>query len=160
MEKEKSAIRTQFEKGYEIGSDPSKTPREVLSEAIKMTGQEFSDAAALATARKARKNAVAKRLSQLREESGCLQKDIAERIGVNVITLSGYEVGRSEPPEEVLVRLAQEYGVSLDYLLCRTDTRIEFDENAHKAADAERQQLRDKLEHIERELDSIRQKVE
>ena len=79
---------------------------------------------------------------------------------MNVITLSGYEVGRSEPPEEVLVRLARLYGVSLDYLLCRTDTRIEFNENEYRVIDSDRKQLREQLESIEKQLESIRKDVE
>ncbi len=160
MKKEKGALKSQFEKGSKIGSDTSKTKKEAFDEVLRTAEQEFSNAADLTAARKARKAAVARRLSQLREEANYLQRDVAERIGINVITLSGYEVGRSEPPEEVLVRLAREYGVSLDYLLCRTETRIAFDEDAHKAADANRQQLRDELDRIERELDNIRKEVE
>ena len=79
---------------------------------------------------------------------------------MNVITLSGYEVGRSEPPEEVLVRLASLYQVSLDYLLCRTDTRIEFDEQEYRIIDADRKQLREQLENIEKQLEDIRSDVE
>ena len=40
-----------------------------------------------------------------------------------VLDESGYEIGKSEPPMEALVRLADAYGVSLDYLLCRTDEK-------------------------------------
>lgn len=70
---------------------------------------------------RSRKLLVASRLSQLRKRYGFRQREVALAIGVNIITLSGYEVGRSEPPEEVLVRLADFYSVSLDYLLCRFD---------------------------------------
>jgi len=73
-------------------------------------------------ARKERKRAVAERLQQVRKARGMKQQDVADRTGINVVTLSGYEIGKNEPNMEALVRLADAYGVSLDYLLCRTDT--------------------------------------
>lgn len=151
--------KEQFEKGVAIGSDKSKTPREAINEVLANAKEELDAAASLAAARKERKDAVGKRLSQLREAAKYRQKDVAERIGVNVITLSGYEIGKSEPPEEVLVRLACLYGVSLDYLLCRTDTMILFDDGEYRAADNDRQQLRERLDSIEKELSHIRQEV-
>ena len=50
------------------------------------------------------------------------QQDVAERTGINVVTLSGYEIGKNEPNMEALVSLADVYGVTLDYLMCRTDS--------------------------------------
>ena len=47
---------------------------------------------------------------------------MAERTGINVITLSGYEIGKNEPNMEALVSLADVYGASLDYLMCRVDS--------------------------------------
>ena len=136
--------KEQFEKGVAIGSDKSKTPREAMNEVLANAKEELDAAASL---------------TQLREAAKYRQKDVAERIGVNVITLSGYEIGKSEPPEEVLVRLACLYGVSLDYLLCRTDTMILFDDGEYRAADNDRQQLRERLDSIEKELSHIRQEV-
>ena len=57
------------------------------------------------------------------------------------------------------MRLACLYGVSLDYLLCRTDTMILFDDGEYRAADNDRQQLRERLDSIEKELSHIRQEV-
>lgn len=151
--------KEQFKKGVAIGSDKSKTPREAMNEVLTGAREELDAAASLANARKERKEAVGKRLSQLREAAKYRQRDVAERIGVNVITLSGYEIGKSEPPEEVLVRLACLYGVSLDYMLCRTDTMITFDDGEYKAADNDRQQLRERLDSIEKELSDIRRGV-
>ena len=63
---------------------------------------------------------MAKHLKELRMACGLRQQDVAERTGINVITLSGYELARSEPNIEALVRLADVYNVSLDNLMCRT----------------------------------------
>ena len=160
MGKDKSPLRQQIDRGIEVGANPNKTPRETWGDVIQTAQQDMEAASNLSNARKERKAAVALRLNQLREESGLRQRDVAVQIGVNVITLSGYEVGRSEPPEEVLVRLASLYQVSLDYLLCRTDTRIEFDEQEYRIIDADRKQLREQLENIEKQLEDIQSDVE
>ena len=55
-----------------------------------------------------------------------------------------------------MIRLASLYGVSLDYLMCRTDPRIEFNDGEYQAIDADRQQLKERLDSIERELTNIR----
>lgn len=72
--------------------------------------------------RKQRKSNVAKRLQETRLKCGLKQQDVAERTGINVVTLSGYEIGKNEPNMEALVSLADVCGVTLDYLMCRTDS--------------------------------------
>ena len=66
---------------------------------------------------------VSQRLKEVRKACGLRQQDVAEKTGINVITLSGYELARSEPNMEALVRLADVYRVTLDYLMCRTDKK-------------------------------------
>ena len=87
-----------------------------------MIREELAIASNYTAARKERKKAVAERLQQIRKSRGMKQQDAAEKTGINVVTLSGYEIGKNEPNMEALVRLADAYSVSLDYLLCRTDT--------------------------------------
>ena len=41
--------------------------------------------------------------------------------GIEQALLSKYEHGERVPPTETLVKLADFYHVSVDYLLCRTD---------------------------------------
>ncbi len=62
-------------------------------------------------------NTFHERLRHLRTIKGLSQKFVAEKIGVKNNTLSGYESGRREPDTETLVKLADLYEVSLDYLL-------------------------------------------
>ncbi len=83
---------------------------------------EFNAASAYTQRRKQRKASVAKRLQETRLKCGLKQQDVAERTGINVVTLSGYEIGKNEPNMEALVSLADVYGVTLDYLMCRTDS--------------------------------------
>ena len=62
------------------------------------------------------------RLIILREKRGLSQKDIAAECGVVVRAYQRYEYGEREPQLSTLIRLADFYGVSLDYLAGRTDT--------------------------------------
>ncbi len=49
------------------------------------------------------------------------QKDFAARIGVTQSQLSKYERGATEPPLAVLVRLSEEFDLSLDWLVFGTE---------------------------------------
>ena len=60
-------------------------------------------------------------LSLLRKEKKISQRKAAGDLGVSQALLSHYENGMREPGLEFLVRAADYYGVSADYLLGRTD---------------------------------------
>ncbi len=62
------------------------------------------------------------RLVLLRENRGLSQKDVAQEFDVVVRAYQRYEYGEREPQLSTLVRIADFYGVSLDYLAGRTDT--------------------------------------
>lgn len=49
------------------------------------------------------------------------QKELAEEIGIAKPTVSLYEVGETVPDAKTIVKLANYYGVSTDYILCQTD---------------------------------------
>lgn len=66
-------------------------------------------------------NTLSKRLKELRESKGYLQKFVADKIGVRSNTLSGYENGTRSPDPEMIVSLAKLYNVSTDYLLGHSD---------------------------------------
>lgn len=59
------------------------------------------------------------RLKELRINSPHQQKEIAEMLGIAVITFQQYESGKREPNIEKLIALANIFDVTLDYLLCR-----------------------------------------
>lgn len=61
------------------------------------------------------------RLKQLRKSRGYTQIALQMQTGIEQALLSKFETGERVPPTETLVRLADFYGVSIDYLLCRTD---------------------------------------
>jgi len=55
------------------------------------------------------------RLKQLRAQT--TQEEFAAFLGISQAQLSKYELGLSAPPLTVLVRLAEKYGKSVDWLL-------------------------------------------
>ncbi len=61
------------------------------------------------------------RLRDLREDHDLTQKELGEAINLPQRTYSSYETGNRMIPPEVLCALADFYGVSVDYLLRRTD---------------------------------------
>ena len=63
------------------------------------------------------------RLRDVREDRDLKQRDIAELLKVHQTTYSDYELGRLNIPVAVLHTLADFYGVSIDYLLGRTNSK-------------------------------------
>ena len=64
-----------------------------------------------------------KRIRDLREDHDKTQMEIAELLGTSQTMYARYERGASELPIRHLIRLADYYGVSTDYLLCRTEEK-------------------------------------
>ena len=60
------------------------------------------------------------RLSQLRQEKGLNMREAARRLNMPYTTYVNYEKGTREPNSETLIALAEFYGVSIDYLLCKS----------------------------------------
>lgn len=62
-----------------------------------------------------------KNLRGIREDRDIKQKDIAKYLSVSQNTYSQYETGIISLTAEVLIKLADYYNVSIDYLLDRTN---------------------------------------
>ncbi len=62
-----------------------------------------------------------KNLKSLREDKDIKQKDIAKVLNVSQNTYSQYETGVIALTADVLIKLADYYEVSVDYLLDRTN---------------------------------------
>ena len=104
------------------------------------------------------------RLRSLREHQELSQGEAAQKLGIIQNTYSRYERGIREPDYATLKKIANFYGVSIDYLLGNDDPSIEEDltdlENilmnghytvyAHFPTDDEREMLRDLLRVIYR----------
>ncbi|MDY4976751.1 MAG: helix-turn-helix domain-containing protein [Clostridia bacterium] len=63
------------------------------------------------------------RLRKLRESKGLYQKDVAAVLGVDRTTYVKYERGDSDPGKENLIKLANFFDVSVDYILGNEDTK-------------------------------------
>lgn len=65
-------------------------------------------------------------LTELRKEKGLSQKEAAAKLGISQALLSHYEKGIRECGQSFLVKVADFYGVTCDYLLGRTSERNEL----------------------------------
>lgn len=61
------------------------------------------------------------RLRDLREDHDLTQKKLAEMLGMSQTGYSKYETGENDVPTQILIRLAELYDTSTDYLLGRTN---------------------------------------
>ena len=62
-------------------------------------------------------------IRSLRVDAGLTQKQIAAQLGISQNTYSQYEIGVLNYPVDALIKLADFYGVSVDYLLGRTNEK-------------------------------------
>ena len=56
-------------------------------------------------------------VKQLRQERGWSQQEVADRVGLNKMTISQYENGKRKPSFEMIEALAEVFHVDLNYLL-------------------------------------------
>lgn len=63
------------------------------------------------------------KLKTLRIENKMTQKQVADRIGLAISAVSSYESGSRYPSYDVLIKLANMFHVSTDYLLNMTSKR-------------------------------------
>ena len=61
------------------------------------------------------------RLKELRMEHGWSQETVARKLNLTLRTYCRYEVAGAEPKMTALVKMADIYNVSMDYLAGRTD---------------------------------------
>ena len=64
-----------------------------------------------------------RRLRDLREDADLTQRELAEYLNCTQVSYSHYELGKRDIPTDVLIRLADFYGTSTDYLLGLSDER-------------------------------------
>lgn len=80
------------------------------------------------------------RITELRKEKGWSQKRLAEMIGTSGPIIGRYERGEMTPSVEVAKRLAESFGVTLDYLV----------DDANSVADIKDKAMLQRLTDIER----------
>lgn len=62
-----------------------------------------------------------RRIRDLREDKDLMQKDVASYLNCSQVCYSYYEIGRRDIPTDILIKLADYYNTSIDYLLGRTN---------------------------------------
>ncbi len=60
-------------------------------------------------------------LKKLRQERRITQLSLQMQTGIEQALISKFENGERIPPTDTLMRLADFYGVSMDYIMCRTE---------------------------------------
>lgn len=68
------------------------------------------------------------RLRKLREARGMTQRDLADRVEIELVQISRYERGQNLPTVETLVTLAEVLKVDVNVLLFGESTKPDFDE--------------------------------
>ena len=66
---------------------------------------------------------IAGRIKYLRLKKNISQAKLADDLGVSRVSMSYYETGTRTPDIELLIKIANYFGVSLDYLTHRTDIK-------------------------------------
>ncbi len=69
------------------------------------------------------KNILSKRLRQCRKESKLTQRDTATYADITEKAYQNYELSTRQPKLEILMRIADVFQVSIDYLVGRTDNK-------------------------------------
>ena len=67
-----------------------------------------------------------RRIRDLREDSDLKQRELAGILGCSQRVYSNYERGDLDIPTDVLIKLAQYYGTSVDYILGLTDNKTPY----------------------------------
>ena len=61
------------------------------------------------------------RLTELRKKKGLTQKNLADFLGIALVSWQRFEYGTSKPKLENIIALSDYFDVSIDYLVGRTD---------------------------------------
>lgn len=64
-----------------------------------------------------------RRLKDLREDHDLTQAELAGILNISQRGYSHYETGNNDIPTEILIKLANYYNVSIDYILERTNQK-------------------------------------
>ena len=64
------------------------------------------------------------RIKDLREDKDMRQSDLARATGIDQRTISNYETGKTAPDAYALIKLADFFDVSIDYLVGRTSNDL------------------------------------
>ncbi len=64
---------------------------------------------------------IGKRIKELRLEKGITQSELSNHLGLTPKMVSFYELEQRFPPQDIIIKLADYFNVSTDYLLGRSE---------------------------------------
>ncbi len=87
------------------------------------------------------------RIKDLREDKDMRQSDLAKATGIDQRTISNYETGKTAPDAYALIKLADFFEVSIDYLVGRSTMDISSEEKRAKIIDRIKEELEELKKH-------------
>lgn len=72
------------------------------------------------------------RLRELRESNDLMQREVAKALGITQRNYSYFETGQTILTEDILIKLANFYDTSIDYILYQTDVRKRYNKSVIK----------------------------
>ncbi|MBQ8309125.1 MAG: helix-turn-helix transcriptional regulator [Clostridia bacterium] len=81
------------------------------------------------------------RIRDLREDMDMRQSDLAEKTGIDQRTISNYETGKTSPDAYALIKLADFFDVSIDYLIGRVKHDYSTSDKKNRIIDNIQKQL-------------------
>lgn len=67
-----------------------------------------------------------RRIRDLRNDNDMTQAELARILGMSQTGYSKYETGENDIPTQILIKLAELYNTSIDYLLNQTDCKTRY----------------------------------
>jgi len=67
------------------------------------------------------------RLADLRKDRGLSQASLAAELGISQEKLSTYERGKHHPPDNIKIKIAIYFDITLDYLMGLTKEEVSYD---------------------------------
>lgn len=94
------------------------------------------------------------RLKALRLRNKMTQEELGKKINVTKVSVSGYETGNRTPDTDTLMKIAQVFDVSVDYLLGRTEDSTPSSPSASTLTEKDKRDIAKRLEEIRRDVAS------
>ena len=99
------------------------------------------------------------RLNSLRKACGKSQQDVATALSVSRQVFNNYELGKREPDYGMVIRLAEYFNVTTDYLLGKSDNPAPYDKTKNEPTprDELTQKIFDLLDNVpDEKLDKVK----
>ncbi|MGG1443531.1 helix-turn-helix transcriptional regulator [Brevibacillus laterosporus] len=101
------------------------------------------------------KKRIGERIKARRTDAGLYQAHLAEKVGVDRVSISNYETGRAMPPWDIIVALAEVLNCTTDYLLCKSDINL-YDWIPSPAEEAEEAQKKENPDPYKNEKEFLK----